>query len=81
MEDSNDEVAPVGKLESFIINQDSPTPGIINQSKIIINNYFNKFIFNKLIILLLPHFHYSFHSYYYAPHFYPVYHYYDFLHS
>ena len=35
MEDSNDEVAPVGKLESFIINQDSPTPGIINQSKII----------------------------------------------
>ena len=35
MEDSNDEVAPVGKLESFIINQDSPTPGIINQSKIL----------------------------------------------
>ena len=34
MEDFNEEVAPVGKLESFLLNQDSPTPELNIKPKI-----------------------------------------------
>ena len=43
MEDSSENVAPVGKIESFILNQGPPTPGIKNNYKLQDNN--------KLILL------------------------------
>ena len=49
MEDFNEEVAPVGKLESFLLNQDSPTPELNNKPKIKNQDDKNYFLLQKRI--------------------------------
>ena len=49
MEDFNEEVAPVGKLESFLLNQDSPTPELNIKPKIKNQDDKNYFLLQKRI--------------------------------
>ena len=49
MEDYNDEVAPVGKMESFILNQVPPTPQIDNIPQIKKQNNNNYDLLQKKI--------------------------------